>query len=251
MNKTGLVSITFRKKTPLEIVKLMNSAKLSFVEWGGDIHVPPKGGRAKEVKTISSDYGIGICSYGSYYRLGEGRDKFLLSLDEAEALGTDVMRIWGGSKDSAALDENERSMLLDELIAHQEIARGKNIKLALEYHPKTLTDDRESVRKLIKDLDRAGADNVILYWQPRWDWPVEERLTALSEITERLGHMHVFSWRHTQAGIERLPLSAGESMWKKVLSEYPEGYKLIEFVENDSDEALIKDAETLNGWMDA
>ena len=41
MNRAGLVSITFRNKTPREIVALMKRAGLSQVEWGGDVHVKP------------------------------------------------------------------------------------------------------------------------------------------------------------------------------------------------------------------
>ena len=38
---TGLVSITFRRLNPLEIVSLVAENGLTAIEWGGDIHVPP------------------------------------------------------------------------------------------------------------------------------------------------------------------------------------------------------------------
>ena len=38
--KTGLVSITFREKSPEEIVGLVVEAGLDGIEWGGDVHVP-------------------------------------------------------------------------------------------------------------------------------------------------------------------------------------------------------------------
>lgn len=249
MQKSGLVSITFRNKTPLEIVKLMNRAGLSCVEWGGDIHVPPRGGKAGEVRALSRDYGIEICSYGSYYRLGEGRDRFLYSLDEACALETGVMRIWAGTKDSALVDECEWRALMEELFEAQELAKQRGILISLEYHPATLTDSRESAKKLLRELDCAGAENVAVYWQPRWDWPVEERLSALCDIRQRLGHMHVFTWEHTPGGIRRLPLRDGEKMWKPILDEYKDGCRLIEFVRGDCDEALMEDAQALNGWL--
>ena len=36
----GLVSITYRKLTPAEIIPLVRDAGLSCIEWGSDIHVP-------------------------------------------------------------------------------------------------------------------------------------------------------------------------------------------------------------------
>ena len=37
---TGLVSVTFRDKTPAEIVSEVKKAGLDAIEWGGDVHVP-------------------------------------------------------------------------------------------------------------------------------------------------------------------------------------------------------------------
>ena len=39
--KTGLTSVTFRRKTQEEIVALAAQAQLDGIEWGGDVHVPP------------------------------------------------------------------------------------------------------------------------------------------------------------------------------------------------------------------
>jgi len=36
----GLVSITFRDKTPEEILSAMKDTGLSFIEWGSDVHAP-------------------------------------------------------------------------------------------------------------------------------------------------------------------------------------------------------------------
>ena len=38
--KTGLVSISFRKKTPLELIKASKESGLEYIEWGGDVHIP-------------------------------------------------------------------------------------------------------------------------------------------------------------------------------------------------------------------
>lgn len=41
MMRTGLVSSTFRKLTPAEVVRRAAQAGLQGIEWGGDIQVPP------------------------------------------------------------------------------------------------------------------------------------------------------------------------------------------------------------------
>jgi len=37
---TGLVSVTFRKLSPTQIVNPVSKVGLQGIEWGGDIHVP-------------------------------------------------------------------------------------------------------------------------------------------------------------------------------------------------------------------
>lgn len=249
MRKPGLVSITFRNKTPHEIILLMNKAQLSAVEWGGDVHVPPKGGRAANVRQMSKDAGIDICSYGSYFRLGQGTDAFRYALDEASELGAPVIRIWAGSKPSDTLGEREREALINELLTISALSKFRGIETALEFHGNTMTDSITSAEKLLLETDKAKAQP-LFYWQPRWDWTEEARLASLSMLGDRLSHIHVFTWKHENEKIIRLPLSDGEKMWKRVLSEKKNGYALIEFVRDDSDESLMEDARTLNRWLE-
>lgn len=237
MNRAGLVSITFRKKTPREIVELMKTAGLSQVEWGGDVHVRPGAGSAAEVRRMTEGEGLRTSAYGSYYRLEE--NEFEPWLDEAEALGAPVIRVWAGRKGSAEVDEHEREALVRTLNDCVRQAAERSIVVSLEYHPGTLTDSRDSVRRLMKESE------VSFHWQPRWDWPETERLAAQKEVAPRLTCVHTFTWHHTEQGIVRLPLSHGAEMWNRVLPECKNVPMLLEFVENDSDEALLRDARWL------
>lgn len=246
----GLVSVTFRKKTPLEIIKLCEQAQLKAIEWGGDVHVPPHGAQTKEVRTMCQDAGIGICSYGSYYRVTQPMDDLHACLDTAQELGTKIVRIWCGCKGSAAAEESgEREMIVDSLIQCAEAARERSLMLALEYHGNTLTDDRNSVKRLYHETESV-ADALSFYWQPRWDWSTPERLSSLDDVRGRLSHLHVFTWAHEKEGVVRLPLKDGAYIWENVLTTFSEDhYALMEFVENDSDEALLRDAAALNSWI--
>ena len=61
MEKCGLVSVSFRKNSPEEIVKLMKKADLSFVEWGSDVHVPEGNERHAElVRRLTEQAGIEV-----------------------------------------------------------------------------------------------------------------------------------------------------------------------------------------------
>lgn len=246
----GLVSVSFRQKSPLEICRLCEKAALRAVEWGGDVHVPPRSGRAGEILRMTRDHGLTVSSYGSYYRVTQPMDELRACLDTAMELETGVVRIWGGVKGSKEA-EPERQAVVDSLLACAEEARGRGLTLALEYHGGTLTDDRGSVQRLMKETS-GYADCLKFYWQPRFDWAEEEIYASLDDVRSRLSHLHVFTWSFAGGGIARLPLSDGETLWTNVLSSIKEDhYSLLEFVQDDSDEALLRDAEVLRRWINA
>lgn len=246
----GLVSVTFRKKTPQEIVALCEKAQLKAIEWGGDLHVPPCSANAKEIRSMCQSAGIEICSYGSYYRVTQPMEELYACLDTAHELGTKIVRIWCGPKGSAAAEQDgDRAMIVDSLLRCAEAARERSLTLALEYHGNTLTDDRNSVKRLVWETESVS-DALSFYWQPRWDWTTPERLSSLDDVRSRLSHLHVFTWAHEKEGIVRLPLEKGAFIWENVLSTFSEDHHaLLEFVENDSDEALLRDAASLNQWI--
>lgn len=248
MLKSGLVSITFRKKSVREVCALCQRANLSAVEWGGDIHVPPKGGKAKETLLLTKDHGLEVCSYGSYFKVGQSMDDFMYNLEEAVCLSSPIIRVWAGEKASRDYTEEERKFLTDELMKISEKAYDAGVRVTLEYHPNTLTDDRNSAKRLLRDT-QGEAYSPLFYWQPRWDWSEEETLSALLDLEGRLSHAHVFTWQHTETEILRKPISEGANLLLRALSIKKEGYALIEFVIGDADECLLKDAETLNNWI--
>lgn len=246
--KSGLVSITFRSLTPREICALCEKANLRAIEWGGDVHVPPEGKNAAEVRMMSADSGMDICSYGSYYRVGNPMDEFKKCLDAASGLETPVIRVWcGGNVDSASISEDQRTRIVEGLVGCCEEAEKCGIIVAPEFHGGTLTDRIESVERLLKETE--GVKNLRFYWQPRWDWSEAETLRALEMVRPRLAHAHVFTWRHEGNNIIRLALSQGEKLWEKALPMLGDCYSLIEFVKNDAPEQLIEDAAALNGWI--
>ena len=99
MFRLGLVSISFRDKTPLEIIKAAADAGLSCIEWGSDVHAPfSDTKKLTEIKKECEANGITCCSYGTYYRIGQNTDSEIMPyIEAAKILGTDVLRLWGGT----------------------------------------------------------------------------------------------------------------------------------------------------------
>lgn len=255
MRGSGLVSISFREKSVEEICALCARANLSAVEWGGDVHVPPERlDLAARARALCADAGLAICSYGSYFRAGQPMARFEQNLRAALALETKVLRIWAGQAGSLQADAATREGWIRQMIECAVLARQEGVTVALEYHGQTLTDSRESVLELLAAFAEADAAPAF-YWQPRWDWPEEERLASLLEVRPRLSNVHAFTWSHADGAAKRLPLRAGEGMWRRALASLigcageGERYALLEFVEGDCEDALLRDADTLNGWL--
>ncbi len=67
---TGLVSVSFRKLPPEQIIALARQAGLQSIEWGGDVHVPPENlENARVIGEMTRAAGLSVACYGSYYRL--------------------------------------------------------------------------------------------------------------------------------------------------------------------------------------
>ena len=117
--KTGLVSVTFRKLSPAEIVKLVAEAKLDGIEWGGDVHVPHGNlATAREVLRLTRDAGLAVAAYGSYYRAVESEEAdlpFIKVLETAKELSTPTVRVCAGGKGPADAADTSPTPRLDAL----------------------------------------------------------------------------------------------------------------------------------------
>jgi len=247
MITSGLVSVTFRNKTPEEICELCLKAHLGAIEWGGDVHVPHGDlDTARSVRKLCRERGLHICSYGSYYRVGDDIAEFEKCVDTAAELGAPVIRVWCGRKGSADADPSYRAEIVAYLRDICAVADMKGVLVAPEFHGGTLTDEPDSVMRLIEDTE--DIPNLRFYWQPRWDWSEEVRLDTLRMVVPKLAYIHTFTWEHIPH-IVRRELKDGAQMWKKALTIASDTCALIEFVKNDSDESLLQDAACLNDWI--
>ena len=248
----GLVSVTFRKLSPREIVELVRKAGGRGIEWGGDIHVPHGEMRgAREVRTLTEEAGLKAAAYGSYYRAGWSEENglaFRQVLETAMELGAPTIRVWPGAKGSAEVDAHGREAVIADLRRIAELAAQVGVTVSTEFHGGTLTDTNESARQMLSEV---GHTNLLTCWQPHNGEETAECLAGLRAVLPKVGNVHVFHWWPKAA--ERHPLVDGEARWQEFLRELKtlpgERYAMLEFVTNDEVEAFWRDAGTLERWL--
>ncbi|MGN8647411.1 sugar phosphate isomerase/epimerase family protein [Gracilibacillus sp. HCP3S3_G5_1] len=246
--KIGLCSVTFRDKTPEQIVDLAMEESLDGIEWGGDIHVPPGDyEHAEKVGEVTRSRGLNVSSYGSYYRLADHAGNeydFTTVLETAKKLRAPAIRVWAGVQGSKEADKHYRKKVVEDAQRIAGLAAEEGITVHLEYHDNTLTDTKESARQLMEEIDH---DNLFLYWQPSNGVSVEERLASIDLVKDWLTNVHIFHWHSFE---DRLELMSGEGEWQQYLTAIQQDgrdrYVLMEFVKGDDERQFRKDAQTLH-----
>lgn len=245
----GLVTVTFRKLTPRQIVDLARDAGLTALEWGGDIHVPPGDvTRAREVAAMTTDAGLTAVAYGSYFRVGEDDvASFDACVASAKLLGAPVIRVWAGKRGSQDADAAYRDRVKQDSHAIASKAAVEGLQIAYEFHAGTLTDTDDSAADLLQPTRHPAIRTL---WQPPVEWTIDQCSRSLKRFLPELGHVHVYHW---PARGQRAPLADGAAAWKAYLKILADAEKqcplLLEFVKDDEPEQLISDAATLKQWI--
>ena len=242
MFKTGLVTISFRKLTPAQIIVFAAAAGLEALEWGGDVHVPPSDPEnARVVAAQTEAAGLTTAAYGSYYRLGTNEDPaaaFAQVVEVACILKAPVIRIWGGTKGSAALSDDEWDKLVEEGRLLVAMAAEKGLTISLECHGGTLTDEYPVSQRYLR-----AVPGMTMYWQPNQFKTEEYNMESAQTLAPDVTNLHVFQWSATA----RHPLSEGIAVWKRYLSAFDSAdhYLLLEFMHDDRPESLSETADAL------
>ena len=236
--KLGLCSISFRKNSPEEILSTMKEAGLSVIEWGSDVHCPPE--RAEEISVLQNQYGIKCCSYGTYFRIGvtpiEELNKYIVA---AKTLGTDVLRLWCGDKNSEDHTESEKRELFTLCKTAMEIAEAKGVTLCMECHNNTYTNRKESALELMQTVN---SPHFRMYWQPNQLKSEEENILYAKLLSQYTVNIHVFNWNKK----EKYPLRSAKDIWKNYLSCFDKSKNLLlEFMPDDRIESLKTEAQAL------
>jgi len=242
MWKTGLVTVSFRSLSPVQVIAAAASAGLRTLEWGGDVHVPANDRqRARLAAELTAKAGLTTAAYGSYYRIGTAAnpaEAFAPVLETACILQAPVIRVWGGVKGSAELSPEEWDALVREGRTICAMAAERGRVISLECHNNTLTDD---YRAALRYLEAVPA--MRMYWQPNQFRDEDYNRKAAAALASRTTNIHVFHWDDHA----RYPLAEGEALWQTYLPPFvgSEHSLLLEFMHDDRPESLADTAAVL------
>lgn len=224
--RIGFTSTSFRQiKNPERIVKIALDCGADCIEWGGDIHVKNEDD-ARAVKKLCDSYGVKICSYASYYRVGsKDADEWERILKIANLLGAEWIRVWLGKKDSEKTDKATYNAILSDAKAMCEAAKKYNIKIVSECHDNTFNNNTDAFLKI---ADEVNSPYFLTYFQSRYkkkDYDLDriERTLPFTECVHisfselRREQFPKFEPEYIDALLEKI-LSAGFN--KTMLIEY-------------------------------
>ena len=239
--KKGLCSISFRSISPEKILAYMKKAGLLVIEWGSDVHAPKDDiERLKYITKLQKEYQIKCSSYGTYFRLGVTP---IYELDgyikAAKILGTDILRLWCGNKNSEEYTPAERTVLFKECRAAANIAEQNGVTLCMECHGNTYTNTKESAYELMQEVN---SESFRMYWQPNQNKTLAENLEYAKLLSMYTVNIHIFNWK----GREKYPLKKAVDIWKQYLACFDKDKTLLlEFMPDGNIESLEKEAQSL------
>ncbi len=244
-HRAGLVSVSFRAHAPHEILGAMQAAGLSYIEWGSDVHAPcHDAARLDELVALMREFSVECSSYGTYFRVGATPigelEHYILA---AKRLGTNVLRVWCGTKSGADMTEDEVTSLLDACRAAAALAQAHGVTVCTECHRGTFTERAEDALHLIREVN---SPHFRTYWQPFQWCTVEQNLAYLRTLAPYVTHLHVFQWK----GDARFPLADGIAEWQGYLSLLDTPHTLLlEFMPDDRLSSLTAEADALRAIM--
>ena len=240
--KLGVASVTFRKKTQEEIVKIVKDNGVSFIEWGADVHVKSID-EAKKAKSLCEENGIKISSYGSYYRVGRNNKKEWEEICKiANEMSATSIRVWLGEKDSEKYTEEEYKNLLKDAVFMCDVAEKYGLEISAECHDNTFNNNTYSFLKFKDDLKR---DCFKTYFQSRYT-KFQYDMDRIDKTFDFIDNMHV-SYRDLDKEqlFKKKDKKYIDKLINKMQSKNFDGIVMIEFVKSDSEKNFKKDVEKL------
>ena len=241
----GLVSISFRKHTPEEIIQAVKAAGLSCIEWGSDVHAPCRDTeRLYEIARLQGEYGITCSSYGTYFRLGVTPLSELSDyIAAAGILGTNILRLWGGTKKGVDMTPEELADFTDTCRKAAAMAEEAGVILCLECHMLSVTETPDYAVSL---MEAVNSPAFRMYWQPFQWLDTEGSLAVARAVAPYAEHIHVFNWQPPRMAPTKHPLAEAAEDWRRYLTAFTTPRTLLlEFMPDDRLESLPTEAEAL------
>ncbi len=245
MFKTGVVSVSFRKLSVDEVIKLVGESGLKAIEWGSDVHAPyTDRERLEYIAKAQKDAGLYCPSYGTYFKLGEHPTEELRGyIEAAKILGTNILRLWCGNKKYEDMTAEEIDHLFGEAKKAAKIAEEKGAVLCMECHNNSCTETLDGALAIINAVDSPAFR---MYWQPATKAGFENNMKYAEAIAPYTYTIHSYYYKD---GVQ-LSLDEGIDEWKKYLECFDgTQHILLEFMPGGDPAALNAEAAALNSLI--
>ncbi len=224
--KLGFTTTSFRQiRNREKIVAIARECGAEIIEWGGDIHVKNLSD-AKDARALCDAAGIGISSYGSYYRVGSRKeDDWRRICEIAAAMGCEGVRVWLGVKDSQKTDETEYRTLVEDAVFCCDAAAGYGLKVCCECHDNTYNNDTDAFLKIREAVNR---ENFRTYFQSRY----RKRMYDLDRIERTLPYTESVHISYSEQRREQFPRYDGpylDTLLDRLLDLGFNGNLLVEY----------------------
>ena len=243
--KLGLCSVTFRKKSMEEIVKIAQNAGVKYIEWGGDVHVRSLAD-AQKAKALCDKADIKISSYGSYVNsISFDENKWIETCEITKTMGAESIRIWLGKKNSQVTSEAEYQLLLRNTKKMCTIVAEYGIMVCPECHDRTFNNNTSAILRFIKELKR---DKFRTYFQSRY-FRMEYDLNRIDRTYDYIKDVHV-SYRDLKREqlFRKKDKNYLDTLLKKFKKRNFDGIVMVEFVSFASEKVFYKDVEKLKSY---
>ncbi len=243
--RIGLCSVTFRKKSVREVIEISKKADVSYIEWGGDIHVRTVED-ARKAKKLCNDSGIKISSYGSYFNcMDYDESKWVEICLIAKEMDAESIRVWLGREDSEKTSENEYKILLENTKKMCDIASGYNLLVCPECHDNTFNNNTDAILRFIGELKR---DNFRTYFQSRY-FRKEYDSDRIERTFDYIKDVHI-SYRDLkkEQRFRKKDKKYIDRLLTKLKEKSFDGIVMVEFVSRDSEKVFLKDVGKLKNY---
>ncbi len=268
MIRVGISSVCYRNAKAENIIALAREAGLGGIEWSADTHAPH--GDATKAETLmmaTLRAGLTVSAYGSFYRLGMNGDdglSFDAVLQSARRLQAPVIRIWaptdparrislrkkiprhGSSHVDGGPEPAGTEKLVDQARKLADIAGKFGITLCLEPHDTSLIPDYASLESLVGGVAHPFFRAC---WTPLNVQDPAVVRASVESLAPLVSLAHFRAWHQVGETDTAHQISPSWAMLDTMVEQERgsnlDRWALIEYVEDDTPQALKKNARFL------
>ena len=195
--QTALCTIAFRDRPVEAVLDLARDAGFDGVEpWGKPPHIrePYDPDQVARLAEAVRTRGMVVSQHGSYANpLSDDFEREIAeSLQAAQTLGTDKIRVWAGRSGSAEAPDSEWEVATSGFRRYADRASEQGVTLVLEMHNGYLSDSAEGSLRLIREVDRP---NFRLNYQPNYTHEADRVLEESRKVASHVSAVHAQNYQ--------------------------------------------------------